>query len=382
MRVPSLPQPAPEALHASDQLCALIAREIERKNGWISFARYMELALYTPGLGYYSGGAAKLGAAGDFITAPELTPLFGYTLAQSVAQLLAQTAPHILEFGAGSGQLAFDILTELTAQNIAPQHYAIVELSGELRARQQEKLRDFPQVVWWEQLPSAFSGVVIANEVLDAMPVHLLVKTAGGWMERGVAMERDHLVYLDRHCDPALYATIPEADALPVGYLTEIHPTALAFITTLAHMLNAGQNGAALLIDYGFPAAEYYLAQRAQGTLMCHYRHHAHGDPFFLPGLQDITAHVNFSAIAHTALQQGLELLGYTSQAAFLLQAGLGDLLMRTPAEQTKAYLPLANAVQKLTSPAEMGELFKVLMVGTGVQLPVHLMQNDRSHRL
>lgn len=377
-----LPPPSHDAALASQALQHLVADEIRRSAGRISFARYMELVLYAPGLGYYSGGAAKLGKDGDFTTAPEITPLFGATLAHVAAQLMTQTAPQILEFGAGSGKLAVDILTEMAALGVLVERYAILELSGELRARQMQALRDFPQVIWLDEMPDAFSGVVIGNEVLDAMPVHLVINTAQGWMERGVALSDQKFEFSDKPCDAALLAQIPDADALPLGYLTEVHPIAAAFMTSLAQMLNGGQGGAALLVDYGFPAHEYYLGQRSQGTLMCHYRHHAHPDPFYLPGLQDLTAHVDFTAMARAALDGGLDLLGYTSQAAFLLDGGIGDLLLRTPPSDARRYLPQANALQKLISPAEMGELFKVLAVGKNLEWPEKFERNDRSHRL
>jgi SAM-dependent MidA family methyltransferase len=382
-----LPEPSADALRASLALQDLIVADIRRHGGWISFARYMELALYAPDLGYYSGGSAKLGKDGDFTTAPEITPLFGKTLAQVAADMMRQSQPQILEFGAGSGRLAFDILTELKAMGVTVDSYTIVELSGELRARQEELLKEFPQVRWLTQLPPAFSGVVLGNEVLDAMPVHLVVKTDDGWRERGLTFEGDKLAYREQACDASLLQhiqdQIPEAEYLPVGYLTEVHPLAGAFMASLASMLLSGQHGgAAILIDYGFPQHEYYLAQRDQGTLMCHYRHHSHPDPLYLPGLQDITAHVDFTAMATAALNSGLEMLGYTSQAAFLLDAGLGEVLLRTSPDEQSRYLPQANAVQRLTSPAEMGELFKVLVVGTGAELPEKFIRNDRSHRL
>ena len=383
----NLPEPSADALYASRSLQTLIANDIRHNSGWISFARFMELALYAPGLGYYSGGAAKLGKDGDFTTAPEITPLFGETLAHVAAGLMAQSAPQIIEFGAGSGKLARDVLNELSTMGVPVHRYAIVEVSGELRARQKETLRGFPQVTWLEQFPAAFSGVVLGNEVLDAMPVHLVVKTEQGWKERGIGLADKRFVYRDHACAPALVAQIPDADRLPVGYVTEVHPVSIAFMRSLADMLVAGydQNGhggAAVLVDYGFPAAEYYLGQRARGTLMCHYRHHAHDDPFFHPGLQDVTAHVDFSAMARAAVDGGLDLLGYASQAAFLLDAGIGDILLRTPPSDNLRYLPQANALQKLTSPAEMGELFKVLVVGTHVQLPEKFARNDRSYKL
>jgi SAM-dependent MidA family methyltransferase len=382
-----LPEPSADAMHASRSLQTLIANDIRHNSGWISFARFMELALYAPGLGYYSGGAAKLGKDGDFTTAPEITPLFGATLAHVAADLMAQSAPQIIEFGAGTGKLAFDILTELASAGVRVHRYSILELSGELRARQQHTLRGFPQVTWLDQFPPAFSGVAIGNEVLDAMPANLVVKTAQGWKERGIGLDTEKFVYHDLPCDPALIAQIPDADRLPVGYMTEVHPVAIGFMKSLSGMLcagheNTGHGGAAILIDYGFPGHEYYLEQRSQGTLMCHYRHHSHTDPLYLPGLQDITAHVDFTAMARAAVEGGLDVLGYLSQAAFLLDAGLGDLLLRTPPTDKLRYLPQANAVQKLTSPAEMGELFKVLMVGKNVELPARFERSDRTHRL
>ncbi|SFV10096.1 class I SAM-dependent methyltransferase [Pseudoduganella namucuonensis] len=384
----SLPAPTSDALAASHALQNLIAADIAAGSGAISFARFMELALYAPDLGYYSGGAAKLGKDGDFTTAPELTPLFGATLAHTAAAIIAQSAPNILEFGAGTGKLARDILTEAAAAGVAVERYAIVELSGELRARQQELLRGFPQVEWLDGFPDAWTGVAIGNEVLDAMPVHLARKTAAGWRELHVTVADGRFDYVEVEAGPALLDQLaaqvhPEDEALlPEGYTTELHGSARGFMATLARMLARGAGGAAILLDYGFPAHEYYLGQREAGTLMCHYRHHAHADPFYLPGLQDITAHVDFTAMAVAAQDGGADVLAYMSQASFLLAAGIGELLTRTDPADAKAYLPRANAVQKLLSPAEMGELFKVLIVGKGVRLAPALAAADRSHRL
>lgn len=381
----SLPLPDSDALAASHALQQLIALEIEQQGGAIAFSRFMELALYAPRLGYYSGGAAKLGADGDFTTAPEITPLFGATLARAAAAIIAQSAPNIIEFGAGTGKLARDVLTALQADGVEVDSYTIIELSGELRARQQEALKEFPQVRWIDGFPDTFSGVVLANEVLDAMPIELVVKTAGGWRRQMVTVEAGHFAYVQHEPDAALLAQlvrqIPQADTLPEGYLTEIHPVACGFMASLARMFEGGK-GAALLFDYGFPAHEYYVDQRTGGTLMCHYRHHAHPEPFYLPGLQDITAHVDFTAMAVAAQDAGLDVLGYMSQAGFLLGCGIGELLMRTDPEDAIRFLPQSKAVQKLVSPAEMGELFKVLAVGRDVELPAALLQADRSHRL
>lgn len=381
----SLPAPTPDALDASHALQRLIAAEIAQHDA-IPFARFMELALYAPGLGYYSGGSAKLGKDGDFTTAPEMSSLFGATLAHVAGAIIAQSAPNILEFGAGTGKLAYDILSEAQASGIAVASYAIVELSGELRARQQALLKDFPQVRWLDALPDSFDGVVFGNEVLDAMPVQLVRKTAAGWRELYVTIEDGRFAYVERLPGDALAAQIAlqiqDQDFLPDGYTTEVHGAGCGFMATLAQMLSRGNNGAAILFDYGFPAHEYYLGQREAGTLMCHYRHHAHPDPFYLPGLQDITAHVDFTAAALAAQEAGADVLAYMSQASFLLAAGIGGLLTRTDPSDVKAYMPQANAVQKLLSPAEMGELFKVLIVGKNIVLPPALAAADRAHRL
>jgi SAM-dependent MidA family methyltransferase len=379
----SLPEPDSDALAASHALQQLIAAEIAQQSGAISFARFMELALYAPRLGYYSGGAAKLGKDGDFTTAPEITALFGATLAQAAASIIAQSAPNILEFGAGTGKLARDVLSALADAGVQVDSYAIVELSGELRARQQEALKDFPLVRWLDGFPDSFSGVVLGNEVLDAMPVELVTKTPAGWQQVMVTIDDGRFAYVLHTPDAALAAhiarQIPDAAGLADGYLTEVHPVAVGFMSTLATMLDAG---AAVLFDYGFPAHEFYVDDRTGGTLMCHYRHHAHPDPFYLPGLQDITAHVDFTAMALAAQDAGLDVLAYMSQAAFLLGAGIGELLLRTDPQNAMRYLPQANAVQKLVSPAEMGELFKVLVVGKGVEMPAPIAAADRSHRL
>jgi SAM-dependent MidA family methyltransferase len=389
----ALPIPAEAARAASNALQQLIAAEITDNQAPISFARYMELALYSPGLGYYSGGATKLGPDGDFTTAPEITPLFGQTLAQVATQLFppsdgAPPEPHsglsILEIGAGSGQLAHDFLGECRRIGLPVQQYAILELSGSLRARQQAMLHEFPEVCWLEQWPTRFSGLVLGNEVLDAMPVHLVQKQLDGWQEMQVGWDGQQFGWHSAPCSAALLAQIeaqiPDAAQLAPGYLSEIHPVAHGFIQSLAALLDGP--AAVILLDYGFPAHEYYSPQRHQGTLYCHYRHHAHPDPFFLPGLQDITAHVDFSMVAGSASAAGLDVLGYSSQAAFLLDAGILNLLARTDPADAAHYLPQANALQRLLSPAEMGELFKVLVLGRDCALPACFLRNNRMDRL
>jgi SAM-dependent MidA family methyltransferase len=381
----SLPVPNSDALAASQALQRLIAAEIANRGGAIPFSRFMELALYAPNLGYYSGGAAKLGRDGDFTTAPEISPLFGATLARAAAAIMAQSGPNIIEFGAGTGKLARDVLHALAELGVAVESYTIVELSGELRARQQEALKDLPQVRWLNGFPDSFHGVVLANEVLDAMPVELVVKEGTTWTRQFVTVANGAFALIPGQADAALLEQvarqIPDAARLQDGYLTEVHPVACGFMRSLAEMFKNGK-GAAILFDYGFPAHEYYFDERSSGTLMCHYRHHSHPDPFYLPGLQDITSHVDFTAMALAAQDAGLEVLGYMSQAAFLLAAGIGELLLRTDPEDALRYLPQSKAVQKLVSPAEMGELFKVLLVGKGVELDPAIVRADRSHKL
>lgn len=381
----SLPLPNSDALAASQALQRLIAAEIAEQGGAIPFSRFMELALYAPDLGYYSGGAAKLGQDGDFTTAPEISSLFGATLARAAAAIMAQSGPNIIEFGAGTGRLARDVLATLAQLGVQVDSYTIIELSGELRARQQEALKDFPQVRWLNGFPEEFRGTVLANEVLDAMPVELVVKEGGRWRRQLVTVEEGRFAFVHGEADAALQeqirGQIVDADTLQDGYLTEVHPVAAGFMRSLAQMFKNGK-GAAILIDYGFPGREYYFDERTGGTLMCHYRHHAHPDPFFLPGLQDITAHVDFTAMALAAQDAGLDVLGYMNQAAFLLACGIGELLLQTDPEDALRYLPQSKAVQKLVSPAEMGELFKVLLVGHGIEPDPAIVRADRSHRL
>lgn len=364
-----LPQPSDAALQHSERLTHLIARSIDNAHGWINFARYMEMALYAPGLGYYSGGAAKFGAAGDFATAPEISALFGRTLAQQAAQILRLTGGGLLEVGAGSGQLALQLLTELQQLDALPARYSILEVSADLRQRQGQLLTPFAdRVVWLDTLPAAFSGLIIGNEVLDAMPVHILSWREEGLRERGVSLADGRFAWGERLLEAGPLFEAASQLALPAGYTSEIGLAGRAFVASLADLL---ETGAILMIDYGFGASEFYHPQRFNGTLMCHYRHLAHDDPFTLPGLQDITAHVDFTAIAEAGLDAGLKLLGYTTQANFLINCGITSLLQQTPADDASAYLPLAAQVQKLLSPAEMGELFKVIALGKGITEPL-----------
>ncbi|HLX01313.1 MAG TPA: class I SAM-dependent methyltransferase [Trinickia sp.] len=386
----SLPAPGPTALGASEKLVALISDEIAADGGWLPFDRYMERALYAPGLGYYSGGAVKFGRraedGSDFVTAPELSPLFAATLARPLAQALeASGTRHLMEFGAGTGKLAAGLLVALDALGAAFESYSIVDLSGELRERQRETIEaEAPalasRVRWLDALPKTFEGVVIGNEVLDAMPVRLFSHAGDVWHERGVALVGNALAFEDRPVTSPEDAALLAETGIAGDYVTETHEAGRAFTRTICTML---ARGAAFFIDYGFPRHEYYHPQRAQGTLMCHYRHRAHGDPFVYPGLQDITAHVEFTGIAEAGVETGADLLGYTSQARFLLNAGITDALAEFDPSDAARFLPAANAVQKLISEAEMGELFKVIAFSRGIDGTLDAFaRGDRSHTL
>ena len=327
----------------------------------------MELALYEPALGYYAAAKPKFGAAGDFVTAPELGSLFGRTLARQIEALRGP----VLEFGAGSGALAATLLARHDFD------YRILEISPQLQARQQARLGDRAQ--WLERLPERIRGVVIANEVVDAMPVHAVAWREDGIMERGVSLSGDGLAWSER---PAAGELLDEAQKLEVvaPYESEIGLVARAWMRELAARL---EQGVIFVIDYGFPRREYYHPQRGAGTLMCHHRHRAHADVFAHPGGEDLTAHVDFTALASAAVEGGLEVLGYTTQAQFLVNCGITEVLGEANAENALHYAPLAAEAQKLLSPAEMGELFKVLAVGRGVELPLKgFVSGDRAHTL
>ena len=351
--------PASPASHATDPaMTALLRDEIAAAGGWLPFDRYMSLALYAPGLGYYANARRKFGTmpqqGSDFVTAPELSPLFGRALARQVAQALAVSGTDtVIEFGAGSGALAEQLLEALDALGQPVTKYFIVDLSGSLRERQAERLARFaPRVEWLDRWPDEIHGVMVANELLDAIPVDLVRWDGRQWLRRGVGLDgQGGLVFVDRAGD-ARPPLPPEEDA---GFLpdtvTEIHPQAEAFVRTLAERL---KRGAAFFIDYGFPESEYYHPQRTGGTLMCHHLHRADPDPLALPGQKDITAHVNFTGIALAGQDAGLTVLGYTSQANFLINCGLVDLM-------GQATLAQRGMAHRLIAEHEMGELFKVI---------------------
>lgn len=364
-----LPPPSPAAQQSSINLQTLLAEEIGKHDNWIPFSRFMELVLYAPQYGYYTGGSHKIGNDGDFITAPTLTPLFARTLARQLQELLPQTAGNIYEFGAGTGQLAADLLNNLSD---GINRYYIIEISPELAARQKDLIHTLvPQaaqkIVHLSALPETFDGIIIGNEVLDAMPVEIIRKDEGGSFEHvGVCLDNGRFAYSARPLnDPSLSASaslyFPQTD---FPYTGELHPQQYAFIRTLASRL---EHGCMIFIDYGFDAAQYYHPQRSQGTLIGHYRHHVIHNPFDFIGLADLTAHVNFTDIAQAGTDAGLDLIGYLPQSHFLLNLGITELLAQTGKTDSPAYIREAAAVQKLIDQHEMGELFKVIAFGKNI---------------
>ncbi|WP_225748121.1 class I SAM-dependent methyltransferase [Eikenella sp. Marseille-P7795] len=363
MNRPALPEPSAEESASSRALCGLIQQHIRERGGFLPFADFMQLALYQPQYGYYTGGAHKIGAGGDFITAPALTPLFGQTLATQLLPLLPQTAGNVYEFGAGTGELAAQLISELSG---SLKHYHIIEVSPDLAERQRRHLAaTVPQylhkISWLAELPAELDGIVIGNEVLDAMPCDIVRREHGQWRLMGVSLNEAGQFQWQSTPPPAelaaeAQALLPDID----GYTSELHLRQQAFVRTLAQRL---ARGALLFIDYGFDAAQYYHPQRSGGTLIGHYRHHTVHNPFERVGLTDLTCHVNFTALTEAAVQAGLDLIGYATQAAFLLNLGLTERLAAQGSPESEAYIRAA-ACQTLLAPQEMGELFKAIAFG------------------
>jgi SAM-dependent MidA family methyltransferase len=374
------PVPEPAAIQSSLALIERIQAAMAATGGSLGFDEFMAMALYEPGLGYYSGGMARFGAGGDFVTAPLISSLFSRTLARQAAQCLAVTGGMILELGAGTGQMAADVLTELASLDRLPEEYLILEVSGALRQQQRETLTArvpalAERVRWLDRLPERpLAGVVLANEVLDALPVKRFEVAAQGLQELKVKREQERFAWQHSPAPAALVQAVAAieaelGEALPIGYQSEWCPQLKPWLASLADVL--GQ-GVVFFIDYGYPRREYYHRQRAAGTLMCHYRHRAHDDPLILPGLQDITAFVDFSGVAEGALAAGFDVLGFAPQAQFLLGAGLLELMAQVNAEPgSREALLLAQQVKTLTLPGEMGERFKVLALGRDYSAPL-----------
>lgn len=377
------------AQHHSEQLLTLIKHKISEAGGQISFADYMQLCLYAPGLGYYSAGSHKIGYGGDFTTAPEISPLFSRSLAHQIIDVLCQLDHgDILEFGAGSGKMAADILRELDLKQYLPQHYYIIEASADLRQRQQQTIHDLiphleSKVVWLDSLPSNFNGVVLANEVCDAMPIHRLHFTNGLSYECYIVNNDDQLQWHDDALSRADLIDKASAIASMIGdteYFTEVNLAAKAWLTSLADNL---QQGAVFIIDYGYPEAVYYHPQRSNGTLMCYFQQQGHDNPLIFAGLQDITAHVDFTSLAQTAIDNGLDVAGFQSQADFLLAAGITELTSFDDHDDAFIMLQQATEIKRLTLPTEMGETFKVLTLTKNLdQLLPRIQLGDRRYNL
>lgn len=384
----ALPEPDADARAHSARVRGAIVAAIEARGGFLPLRDYIGIALYAPGLGYYAAGARKLGAAGDFTTAPEMTPLFGASLAAQVAAILGATrGREIVELGAGSARLAIDLVRELERLDAAPSRYAIVETSPDLRERQREAVaRELPgwreRVAWLDAPPARVEGAIVMNEVLDAIAPDVVSRVEGRWHERGVTLGRDGgFTIADRALDdPALEAIARERFPAEGDYASEIPRAAEALVEDLGRRL-AG--GAIVAIDYGFPRREFYHPERSGGTMMAHYRHRATSDPFVWPGLADLTSHVDFTGVAEAGARAGLGVAGYASQAAFLIGCGILDRLGAVGEPSSAAYLRAASAVQTLLSPAEMGELFKVIALERGVSVDWFAFRGrDASHRL
>jgi SAM-dependent MidA family methyltransferase len=364
-----LPPPDPAARAISDRLLKLIGNEIAESGGRIPFDRFMELALYAPGLGYYTAGSRKFGEAGDFVTAPEISPLFAQCLARQVREVLERLGGgDILEFGAGSGKLAADLLKELEHLGTLPANYLIMEVSPDLQQRQQETLlREIPELAarvrWLQCLPESFSGMVLANELLDAMPVSRFRIIETGPQESFVTQDEQGLrETFEEPTTPGLAETVQAIETsvrgLCIDYVSELNLRQGPWLQSLGGIM---RHGAVLLIDYGYPQSEYYHPQRNTGTLMCHYRHRAHPDPFLWVGLQDITSHVDFSALSEAGHRAGFDLAGYTTQAHFLMATGLDQILAASDPNDLTRHMQLVQGVKRLTLPSEMGERFKVM---------------------
>jgi SAM-dependent MidA family methyltransferase len=377
--VSGLPPPSPEAATHSELLTDLIRAEITRSGGGISFARFMELALYEPGLGYYSAGLTKFGPEGDFITAPEISPLFARCLARQCQQVL-EGLDHgdILELGAGSGRLAAELLLELERLGALPRRYRILELSADLRARQQSHLQAaaphlLSRVAWLNALPEPFTGLILANEVLDALPVRRFRKDREGLFELQVGWDGEGFCWKDTPAGMELTAAVETIEndlgaPLPPPYVSEVNLLLDPWIASLAEQLD---RGVLLFIDYGYPRREFYHPERTEGTLICHYRHRAHADPFILPGLQDITAFVDFTAVAEAGHAHGLAVAGYTTQGYFLIACGLDKLLTELQSREPERYPEYAHQAKRLTLPGEMGERFKAIALTKGWEAPL-----------
>ncbi len=387
----SLPQPDAISAAHSERCADYIRARILDAGGTISFAEFMHYVLYTPGLGYYSAGARKFGADGDFVTAPEISPLFGRVVAKQCAPVLREIrTASVLEFGAGSGTLALEMLRTLQELDALPADYRILEVSADLRERQQRLLHDAmpgyaDRITWLDRMPDSHRGVVIANEVLDALPVERFMRRKNGVYQLRVADEDGEFVFVDEPAPEILVRAVEAierdiGDALPENYVSEVSLAAPAWLADVAGML---EHGLVMLFDYGVSRRAYYAADRNDGWLRCHFRHRVHSDPLILPGIQDLTAWVDFTAVAEAAADSGLKVLGYLAQAQFLLAGGIEAELQDFAEMPIASQLQTAAQVKMLTLPGEMGENVKCICLARGpVAHPTAFESADRTHTL
>lgn len=388
---PTLPTPDELSAAHSRKVAAFLRQAIESSGGDISFAEFMQYALYAPGLGYYSAGSTKFGEAGDFVTSPEVSPVFGHVVARQCAEVLEQVADgEVLEYGAGSGKLAVDVLSQLAAMNRLPAAYRILEVSADLRERQEryihEQIPDLAGCVSWvTEAPDGLVGVVLANEVLDAMPVERFVRRDAGIMQLRVRASAHGFEFTEAPAPARLKEAVLELESelgsgLPAGYRSEISLAGPDWVGQLAAVL---AEGVAFLFDYGVSRREYYAPERQDGWLRCHFRHHAHNDPLILPGIQDLTAWVDFTRVASAAVDTGFEIAGYTAQAQFLMGGGLEQEMRDFAARPLEAQVELSRQIKTLTLPGEMGEHFKCMALRKGsCTTPSAFAIADRTHML
>lgn len=382
--MPSMPIASEIEIQLSEQLKTKIIQTIHSNDGWISFDRFMELALYDPEFGYYTGSLRKFGEKGDFVTASEISSFFAKTISIQFKEIFRSLDKNIIEIGAGSGKFALEVIQSLDSENI--DHYFILEISHSLRKHQYDLLIKhlpphlFSKVLWIDEIPQEYRGIVFCNELLDALPVDLIKKVSGVYYQKGVGLENDLFIWKDKPIiDLTIYDHI-NLESLPDDYLIEDAIHIKSWINKINESI---AKGVVIIIDYGFNHSEYFHEQRSQGTLMCHFKHHAHDNPLIQVGIQDITSHVNFSYVAREASNIGLNINGFISQANFLINCGILELLEKVNIEDSALYMKSVSEIQKLLSPSEMGDLFKVMIIEKSMDINfIGLKNNNKVTKL
>ena len=376
--MPTMPITSEIEIQLSEQLKTKIIQAIHSNQGWISFDRFMEFALYDPEFGYYTGNLRKFGEKGDFVTASEISSFFAKTMCIQFEEIFLSLDKNIIEIGAGSGKFALEVIQSLDSKKI--DHYFILEISHSLRKHQYELLiknlppQLFSKVQWIDQIPQEYNGIIFCNELLDALPVDLIKKSSGIPYQKGVGLENDLFIWKDKAIkDLSIYDHI-NLESLPDNYLAEDAIHIKSWINKISESIS---KGVVIIIDYGFNHSEYFHEQRSQGTLMCHFKHHAHDNPLIQVGIQDITSHVNFSYVAREASSKGLHINGFISQANFLINCGILELLEKVNIEDSVLYMKSVSEIQKLLSPSEMGDLFKVMTIEKNIDINLLGLKNN-----